>query len=517
MNTKLKRSVYLPLIALAIIGSCSKKETAQRGGPEPNNQTLSVEEARTWFNAKHAEDRKIMSNLTANSQRRMTTYSIGAFAGDPEWKNTRTDNATQGLRIELDNTSGWGGKNSFRDLIILKDQNGNIKEYIQEVIFDSVYLRQLLRMHRSTEGIRSYSYPATFTGKVMFYTTSNLFIKGAIFKDGAQTGALAIKGGSTNSSPTNVLAKYRRIGVDADTVELPPVVIVTPPVGGGEDPPMPPDPPNPPGNGGGTPTNPTNPTDPGNPTTDPCSAGSSAAAALTAIFNESAMQQTKANLGDIKNLTLEKGYALYERVSVDSFDNTKIKHEYYYAGAIQTGTDSSIVINTTTSYLEGVVTTVHTHPAKGLAGPSPADIYQLIQNVYDDSGKFTGGRYQGNFVLASDGTMYGITVTNMGSAFTFKPSQVANLNGSAFNTSSLIGKAYDEAYQYFLANDYKKNKDQKNLAHADALAYVLSEFHTGVAITKYDPNTKSFKPIVKKKVKTTDSKGNVKTTFENGC
>jgi len=99
-------------------------------------------------------------------------------------------------------------------------------------------------------------------------------------------------------------------------------------------------------------------------------------------------------------------------------------------------------------------------------------------------------------VASTNGSRYGITIIDWNKASSFLSTENSNLSGPAWNENSQIGKSFKKAIDYF---DIKfKNYDsitQKNLSYELAMATVLSEYNTGVALMKKNIDGK-FLPLV---------------------
>ncbi len=439
--------------------------------------------------------------LTNSTERRLTSYARGAFAGDPDWEVYQRYQTNLGLLVALDHTSGNNGRHSFRDLIITKDGEGKLRDYVQEVKFDSVYFWGLVKAKGQLPDIRSYSDPATFTGTVLLYTTGNLLIRGAVYENGMIVGDLKPKEGAigTVGMGANLLKSYVEVGGGEEDVhcgkpECDPVTVTghrptppppfplpsLPPV---SPPSFPPAPPPPTGGGGGGYTPPVQ--------RDPCSQAKKAAEAVSNIIDQSAVKEQLRKL-NIKSTT-ESGFAIYEKVKVDPHDKTQISTGYLYSGDIATqNSERNVTIPISVGYLDALIGTVHNHPESGYAAPSAYDIFQLIENSRVNTEKVTQGRFIGNFIVAADASTYAIT--NAGAADAFLKTKGNYLDGSDWKEGSEIRKEFDKANYYLL----RQNINNRNLAYENAMAVVLEKYNAGITLMKLDAANGTFKPIIRK-------------------
>ncbi|MGC4232215.1 MAG: hypothetical protein QM594_04485 [Niabella sp.] len=272
------------------------------------------------------------------------------------------------------------------------------------------------------------------------------------------------------------------------------------------------------GGGGGTYPPPENENPEPDPATDPCAKAAVAAAKSTLLAQNTPLKDSINKLGDLKNLKVEKGFALYERVKVDSNDPTIVATEYYYTGEMQTGNDTSVVIPTSTNDHNGLVATVHTHPEGGYSAPSPVDIYTVIEGMSNNTGNFTKNSYLGSFVFAADGSAYALTIANPVAAGAFLSTKSSNLSGRAWNEESEIDRAFLEAKRFF-EKQYKglDKNERKMRVYEEALAVVLDKFKTGVTLMKKEKEEQSFKPVLRKETRLFDNRGKPTKSFVNPC
>ena len=78
--------------------------------------------------------------------------------------------------------------------------------------------------------------------------------------------------------------------------------------------------------------------------------------------------------------------------------------------SVQTGTDSTIAITSTTTNLRFLAGLLHTHPAKGHSAHSALNLYNLIEE------SLSNNHFQGSFVAAANGSQFALNVTDCAKA-----------------------------------------------------------------------------------------------------
>ncbi|MBP8765109.1 MAG: hypothetical protein KBH30_06280 [Ferruginibacter sp.] len=218
----------------------------------------------------------------------------------------------------------------------------------------------------------------------------------------------------------------------------------------------------------------------------PCEIAQNAAKKMDTLFNASKADSVLNTIPNLSTETKEKGFAIYQNIIINPFNPTDTSVTGYSCGDVQTGTDSSILIeyiyNPNT---KRPITWLHTHNKDGYSAQSAKDIYELLEDNLSNS------NFQGAFVAAADGSQYAITVTNDSLANLFTNTKSIFLDGAKLNETSNIGKAFKEAEKYFKNGDSTKT----NYAYEMAMATVLKQFNAGVTLNKKDTNG-NFKPIV---------------------
>jgi len=268
----------------------------------------------------------------------------------------------------------------------------------------------------------------------------------------------------------------------------------------------------PPMGGGGTPQVPPPPK-----AQDPCDTATKAAVKMTTAFLS---QEVKDKIGTIKalipNLKVEKGFAIMEKITVDPH-NQDLRTSKTYTGEMQTGDTGHITMSINTGYLDGLVGTVHTHPGTGYSAPSAHDIYAVIANRGENESKFTLNSFQGNFILAADGSIYALRVTDVGKANAFYATKSNYIDGDAkWKEKSEADKLFSDATEFY-RRQFKKISNNKNLVYENAMAAVLAKFETGVTLMKLDAEDNAFSPIIRQVNTSTNNRGKTVTTFSNPC
>ena len=151
----------------------------------------------------------------------------------------------------------------------------------------------------------------------------------------------------------------------------------------------------------------------------------------------------------------------------------------YVMTDIITGERSSIDL----SRNENTVYNIHTHPSGG--GPSVSDVYNALYDARNY------GNYQGDFIFASDGSVYLITVTDRDA--------VNALSDADFNSLTVVdGHFTDPATQDKYGDIYESLMVQgysPATAQAHAMAAILDGKNTGLSISKKESGEKDFKPL----------------------
>lgn len=219
----------------------------------------------------------------------------------------------------------------------------------------------------------------------------------------------------------------------------------------------------------------------------PCEIAQNSAKKMDTLFNASKADSVLNTIPNLATETHEKGFPIYLNFAVNPYN----VHDTTFSntsGDVQTGTDTSITISSTTTNLKKLAATLHTHPPKGYAAQSPPDIYDMIQESVSNT------YYQGAFVTASNGDKYAITITDPTKAATFFNTKAQFLDGRNWNENSDIGKAYKKALNNF-RDKYNSNPNKENLAYEMAMAAALKQYDAGVTLSKKDTSG-NFKPIV---------------------
>ena len=192
----------------------------------------------------------------------------------------------------------------------------------------------------------------------------------------------------------------------------------------------------------------------------PCEIAQNAAKKMDTLFNASKADSVLNTIPNLATETKEKGFAIYQNILINPFNPTDTSVTGYSCGAVQTGTDSSILIeyiyNPNT---KRPITWLHTHNKNGYSAQSAKDIYALLEDNLSNS------NFQGAFVAAANGEQHAITITDPAKATAFLNTKSTYLDGTKWNENSEIGKAFKDAENYFL-KEYKNydTTTQRNLA-----------------------------------------------------
>lgn len=227
-------------------------------------------------------------------------------------------------------------------------------------------------------------------------------------------------------------------------------------------------------------------------TQGPCITAQNAAKQMDSIYIRSKADSVLNSIPNLATEIKEKGFPIYKIYSINPNNVSDTTISGYRCDPPQTGTDSSINIIVNPRRLEALAATLHTHPNIGYAAHSAADIYSFLQyrNDYPEDAH----HFLGNFVAASNGNQYAITITNQTQAAAFLATQSQFLDGEKWNRNSVIGKAFLAAKKYF-EELYESYPENIHLAYEKAMAAVLNQFQTGVTLNKKDA-AGNFKPII---------------------
>jgi len=227
-------------------------------------------------------------------------------------------------------------------------------------------------------------------------------------------------------------------------------------------------------------------------TQGPCITAQNAAKQMDSIYIISKADSVLNSIPNLATEIKEKGFPIYKMYSINPNNVSDTTISGYRCDPPQTGTDSSINIIVNPRRLEALAATLHTHPNIGYAAHSAADIYSFLQyrNDYPEDAH----HFLGNFVAASNGNQYAITITNQTQAAAFLATQSQFLDGEKWNRNSIIGKAFLAAKKYF-EELYESYPENIHLAYEKAMAAVLNQFQTGVTLNKKDA-AGNFKPII---------------------
>lgn len=231
---------------------------------------------------------------------------------------------------------------------------------------------------------------------------------------------------------------------------------------------------------------------------------------MDSLFKKAGVQKKLNDSINLATLTVEKGFNLVKttiKSSQPPYSVTGFKD--YYSSAIKTGTATSVSSSEIIPYYKEFAGWLHTHTNIGYTGPSARDVYNIVES--GTKSKY----YEGDFVVAFNGSKYAMTVTDTTKAKVFLGTMAVNLDTSNFKTGTDIEKAFKECRLHF-ERQYKKDPNQIHLAYEMALSAVLLRFNSGVTLLKQDASG-AFKPIVIKTNKTINKRGKEELTYTIDC
>lgn len=229
------------------------------------------------------------------------------------------------------------------------------------------------------------------------------------------------------------------------------------------------------------------------PEPEPCARAELKSRNLDTLYNSSAADSMLASIPNLATETNEKGFVIYRKYEMDPYVAFDTTFTGYSVSQMYTGTDSNIVMDPIPPNRTVIACVFHTHPPRGYAAQSAIDIYKLIENTL--ANEYT---VVGNIVRAANGSEYGITISDYNKASAFLGTKSNFLSGVDWNETSMIGKAFEKAKQHFL-DLYKTNSNKLNLAYEMAMASVLTEFNTGITLSKKNAQGK-FRPLLVRRV-----------------
>ncbi|WP_276225309.1 hypothetical protein [Niabella beijingensis] len=188
--------LLLPTLLLGIIVfviSCVRNRDSYWDSPDLKSaRPLTVADAQKWFEKEYKDEITMAKSAADGKSTRMVSYAEGVFAGVPEWNETHAFRKySNSLISTLDYTDLKTRYRGFRDLIIVRNhKTKTFNAVVQLQLFDTAYLNSQIQLKGPQEHIRSYSDPATFTGKMYLYSVKNEFIRGAVYKNGKMVARL---------------------------------------------------------------------------------------------------------------------------------------------------------------------------------------------------------------------------------------------------------------------------------------------------------------------------------------
>ena len=208
----------------------------------------------------------------------------------------------------------------------------------------------------------------------------------------------------------------------------------------------------------------------------------------------SEVNELKNNIGTNTN---EKGMSI-EKLSNGSLQPYNVHTGTSQQTNVSTSADNKVLIGG-----------IHTHPPNQQSGPSPADIYHLIQ------GNINNINYETDFIFAADGTEYAIVIEDRNKAMTFNSTYPSNLylNGNNFSGSPEDGPKSINGDFYGIMNLLYNSGYKKPYEYA--LVTFLKKYDIGISLFVKDKNESSYKKLSLNIA--TDNNGKI-TNFEiNKC
>lgn len=242
--------------------------------------------------------------------------------------------------------------------------------------------------------------------------------------------------------------------------------------------------------------------------TDPCTVAQLAAKKLDTLYNNGKADSMLNTIPNIATEPNEQGFAIFREFEVTPNPPKDTTFTKYRTSPLVPGSPTSVSANYNIPPRHVVASWVHTHTSIGYPAQSAYDIYLLIQMKLEEP------FLVGNLIAASDGSQYGISVTDPALASAFLNTKNVFLDVDKWESTSAIGIAFEAAQNHFL-EVYKNNAKRRDLAYEMAMAAVLNQFNTGVTLSKKDASG-HFKPIVVKKVIPNPNKPK-KVTYVQDC
>lgn len=183
------------------------------------------------------------------------------------------------------------------------------------------------------------------------------------------------------------------------------------------------------------------------------------------------------------NLDLLKSHAATKNVeygvTISTQNNNLTSTPPYTTGQ---ATSVTIVPPSTGDYIANA----HSHPTNGAPPPSPPDIYAMLETIA------AYNTFQMSFVFAYNGATYAFVINNRAQALQFlaKYPPSTNLNGKFFTKISDIGIKFNDIYDGFTKGTFPlySGTTAQNDGLETAMAYILSEYNSGISLTKMDAN-----------------------------
>ncbi len=240
---------------------------------------------------------------------------------------------------------------------------------------------------------------------------------------------------------------------------------------------------------------------------EPCEVLAQIGRVIDSLYAVGKYDSAYSSFTNFSNNTGEYGFVLYQSYtinfqnSLDTIWGTYGQSQHYYSPT------TLISFTPNLPYHSLSVSFAHTHDSTSYSSQSAFDIYRLIEKYVDNS------RYKSNFVKATNGEEFAISITNPQAALTFLNTRNNFLNGDKWKENTSIDTLRMKVYNDYLRKS-ATDENKYNIAYKNALAAVLEAFNAG--ITLYEKNSMGeFVPVVL--VARPDPKKRNKLRYTNPC
>lgn len=201
----------------------------------------------------------------------------------------------------------------------------------------------------------------------------------------------------------------------------------------------------------------------------------------TALLNSPVLQMPLAQFRDTANMATGKPES---GMSIEKLPDGMLVPYNYQLG---TGTASNATVATQATG-KTIVAGVHTHTGGKEAGPSPKDIYHLMEGYKGNN------NYKIGFNIAANGNEYALVVENSVNLVAFENKYPKSTNIDATTNKFLDNTALAKMYKDIRSVYYRKGFSTED-ANEMALVVVLESLNAGVKLLKKKNNTTNFKEL----------------------